>query len=128
MFGKKMMPADGPVDVNIFTIYAMIPGLDIYDASKLDKKKFATIYTIIFMVGLLALTVIVTYQMSIDPELDLEIDKIEKVDRVYGKYMPQMIAIVMGSLATHLPIYTYFIRKWAKEWNKKFENGSTGTL
>ena len=122
MFGKKMIPADGPVDVNRYVIYAMIPGLDTYVASKLDKKKFATIYTLIFMVGLLALTAIVTYQMSIDPELDLEIDKIEKADRVYGKFMPQMITIVLVSLAIHLPIYTYLIRKWAKEWNKKFEN------
>ena len=122
MFGKKMIPADGPVDVNRYTIYAMIPGLDTYVTSKLDKKKFATIYTLIFMVGLLALTAIVMYQMSIDPELDLEIDKIEKADRVYGKFMPQMIMAVLVSLAIHLLIYTYLIRKWAKEWNKKFEN------
>lgn len=122
MFGKKMIPAEGPVNTNRYTIYAMIPGLDAYVAAKLDKKKFANIYTIIFMVSILALTVIVTYQMSIDPELDLEIDKIEKADRVYGKFMPQMIAIVLGSLVIHLPIYTFFVRKWAKEWNKKFEN------
>ncbi len=122
MFGKKMTPAVGTVNVNRFTIYAMIPGLDAYVAAKLDKKKFVNIYTIIFMACMLALTVIVMYQMSIDPELDLEMDKIEKADRVYGKFMPQLIAIVLGSLVIHIPIYTYLIRKWAKEWNKKFEN------
>lgn len=117
-----MTPAVGTVNVNRFTIYAMIPGLDAYVAAKLDKKKFVNLYTIIFMVGLLALTVIVMYQMSIDPELNMEMDKIEKADRVYGKFMPQVIVMVLGSLVIHLSIYTYLIRKWSKEWNEKFEN------
>ena len=50
MFGKKITPANGTVNVNRFTIYAMIPGLDVYVAAKLDKKKFANIYTIIFII------------------------------------------------------------------------------
>jgi len=124
MFGKKMTPANGTVNVNRFTIYAMIPGLDAYVAAKLDKKKFANIYTIIFMVSISALTAIVMYQMSIDPELDMEMDKIEKADRVYGKFMPQLITVILGSLSIHIPIYTYLIRKWAKEWNMKFESES----
>ena len=122
MFGKKMIPAEGPVNTNRYTIYAMIPGLDTYVAAKLDKKKFATTYTAIFMVGILALTGLVMYQMSIDPELIPEMDKTKKAEIVYEKFMPQTVAIVLGSLVIHLPIYTYLIRKWAKEWNKKFEN------
>ena len=51
-----MNPADGPVDVNRYTLYAMIPGLDTYVASKLGKKKFVTIYSAIFIVGILTLT------------------------------------------------------------------------
>ncbi len=35
MFRKKMTPVDGSVNVNRYTIYAMIPGLDTYVASKL---------------------------------------------------------------------------------------------
>ncbi len=120
MFNKKMTPADGPVNVNRYIIYAMIPGLDTYVASKLCKKKFVTIYTIIFMVGLFASTVIVMYQMSIDPELVPEMDKMERADMVYEKFMPQLVAIVLGSLVIHLTIYTYLVRKWAKEWNKQF--------
>ena len=116
-----MIPADGPVNMNRYTIYAMIPGLDTYVAAKLDKKKFASIYTAIFMAGLLALIVIIMYDMSIDSELILEMEKIKKAEIVYGKFMPQMVAIVLGSLVIHLTIYTYFVRKWAKEWNKKFE-------
>ena len=122
MFGKKMMPTDGPVNMNRYTIYAMIPGLDTYVAARLDKKRFASIYTAIFMAGLLALTVIVMSGMSIDPELIPEMEKTEKAEIVYGKFMPQLIAIVLGSLVIHLSIYTYLVRKWAKEWNEKFES------
>ena len=119
MFGKKMTPADGPVNMNRYTIYAMIPGLDSYVAAKLDKKKFATLYTTIFMAAILVATVIIMYNMSIDPELTPEMDKTERADMVFEKYMPQMLALVLGSTAIHFPIYTYLVRKWAKEWNKK---------
>ena len=122
MFGRKMTPAEGPVDVNHYTLYAMIPGLDTYVASKLDKKKFATIYTVIFMAAILAATVIVMYNMSLDPELIPEMDKTERADRVSEKFMPQIVAMILGSTVIHFPIYTYLVRKWAKEWNRKFEN------
>ena len=118
----KTTPADGPVNVNRYTIYAMIPGLDTYVASKLDKKKFTTIYTIIFMAAILAATAIVMYDMSIDPELTLEMDKTERADMIYEKFVPQIVAIILGTTAIHFPIFTYLVRKWAKEWNKKFES------
>ena len=111
MFGKKMIPAEGPVNSNRYTTYAMIPGLDIYVAAKLDKKKFTTIYSTIFIVGILVFTVIVMYNMSIDPELISEMDKTERTDMVYEKFMPQMTAIILSSLAIHLPIFTYLVRK-----------------
>ena len=121
MFGKKMTQAEGLVNINRYTIYAMIPGLDAYVASKLDKKKFASIYTGIFIVSMLALTVIVMYNISIDPELILEVEKTKKAEIVYKKFMPQTVTIVLGSLVIHLPIYTYLVRKWTKKWNEKFE-------
>ena len=122
MFGKKMSPSEGRVNVNRFMIYAMVPGLDTYVASKLDKKKFTTIYTIIFMVAILTATVIVMYSMSIDPELTPDMEKTERADLVYEKFTPQIIAIILVSAAIHFPIYIYLVRKWAKKWNKKFEN------
>ena len=122
MFGKKMTPAEGPVNANRYTIYAMIPGLDTYVASKLDKKKFVSIYTTIFIVAILAATAIVMYNMSIDPELTPDMDKTERADMVYEKFMPQIVAIILGSAVFHFPTYTYLVRKWAKKWNKKFED------
>ena len=119
---RTMSPAEGPVDVNRYTLYAMIPGLDTYVASKLDKKKFVTIYSAIFIVGILTLTGLVMYQMSIDPELILEMDKVERADMVYEKFMPQVIAIIIGTIVIHFPIYTYLVRKWSNEWNLQFTN------
>ncbi|MDH3656596.1 MAG: hypothetical protein OEM77_00460 [Nitrosopumilus sp.] len=120
----KTTPTDGLVNVNRYTIYAMIPGLDTYVASKLDKKKFATIYTVIFMTAILAATVIVMYNMSFDPELTSEMNKTERADMVYEKFMPQIVAIILGSIVIHIPIYTYLVRKWAKEWNENISRGS----
>ena len=51
-----MIHTEDPVNSNRYTIYAMIPGLDSYVATKIDKKKLATIYTIIFMAAILATT------------------------------------------------------------------------
>ena len=30
--------------------------------------------------------------------------------------------IILVSAAIHFPVYIYLVRKWAKKWNKKFEN------
>jgi len=120
----KTTPADGLVNVNRYTIYAMIPGLDTYVASKLDKKKFASIYTGIFMVGILALTGVAMYQMSIDSMLNSEMDKTEKADMAYEKFIPQRTVIILGSIVIHIPIYTHLVRKWAKEWNENISRGS----
>ena len=117
-----MSPAEGPVDVNRYTLYALIPGLDTYVASKLDKKKFVTIYSTIFIVGILTLTGLVMYQLSIDPELIPDMDKVERADMVYEKFMPQVITIIIGTLVIHFPIYTYLVRKWSNEWNQQFTN------
>ena len=119
---KAFLPADGPVNVKRFTLYAMIPGLDTYAVSKLDKKKSASKITIISVMALLAFSVIFLYQMSNDSELDREIDKDMKAEMVYEKYMPRMIAIILGFLVIYFPIITYLVNKWAKEWNKQFES------
>ena len=123
-----MSPAEGPVNLNRYTIYAMIPGLDTYVAAKLDKKKFVTIYSTIFIVGILALTGLVMYQMSIDPMLNYEMDKTERADMVYEKFMPQMAVIILECVVIHFPIYTYLVRKWSKEWNENVSKDSKNNI
>ena len=127
MFGKKMSPAEGPVNVNRFTIYAMIPGLDTYVASKLDRKKFATIYTLIFMAAILAVTAILMYQLTTDPVLNGdELEPQQRVEMVNEKFMPKIIYVIVVSLVIHLQIFAYLVHKWAKEWNTKFSFSLNG--
>ena len=118
---KAIMPADGPVNVNRYTLYAMVPGLDTYAVSKIDKKKPASIITIISIVALMGFTGIIMYQMITDPALTPEMDKELRAEMVYEKYMPQMISVILGFLVIYLPIITYLVHKWAKEWNENFE-------
>ncbi len=119
---KTLLPADGPVNVRRYTLFAMIPGLDTYVASKLDKKKFATIYTIVFMAAILAITAVLAYQLTTDPILsENEIEPQKRVEMVNEKFMPKIIYVIVISLGIHLPIFAYLVRKWSIEWNKQFE-------
>ena len=119
---KTLLPADGPVNVRRYTLFAMIPGLDIYVASKLDKKKFATIYTIVFMAAILVITAVLAYQLTTDPILSgNEIEPKQRVEMVNEKFMPKIIYVIVISLGIHLPIFAYLVRKWSIEWNKQFE-------
>lgn len=119
---KAISPADGPVNVNRFTLFAMIPGLDTYAVSKIDKKKPALKITIISIVILFAFSGILMYQMANDPELDAVLDKEIRAELVFEKYMPRILSVIFGFLAIYLPIITYLVRKWSIEWNKQFES------
>ena len=118
---KSLTPADGPVDVTRFTLYSMIPGLDTYAVSKLDKKKPALKITIISIVALLVITGFLMYQMINDPELDSELNKEMRAEMTFEKYLPLTIFVIFGFLVIYLPIISYLVNRWAKEWNQKFE-------
>ena len=114
------MSAESPVDVNRCTLYAIIPGLDYKVASKLNKKKFALIYTLIFMACISVYVAFSMYDLANNPELNPEIDK-EKAEIVFQDYFTQSWYAVLIILAIHLPIYSSLVRKWAKEWNMKLD-------
>ena len=119
---KYPNPAEGPVNVKRYTLYAMIPGLDTYAFSKLDKKKQAFKITIITMIGILGATGFVMFQMTNAVEIQSEINKDLRGELLYEKYMPQMLLVVIGFLVIYLPIVAYLVQKWSKEWNKQFES------
>ena len=119
---KAISPADGPVNVNKFTVFAMIPGLDTYAVSKIDQKKPALKITVISIIILFAFSGILMYQMANDPELEAIMDKEMRAEMVYEKYMPRILLVIFGFLAVYLPIITYLVRKWSIEWNQKFES------
>ena len=62
------------------------------------------------------------YQMITDTELQFVLDKDVRVEITYQKYMPQIISVIVGFLVIYLPIIGYLIRKWAQDWNKKFDS------
>jgi len=117
---KTISPAEGPVNVKRFTLYALIPGLDTYALSKLDKKKQGVRITIVGMLCILAFTGMIMYQMVNDSEIESEIDNEVRANLVSEKYLPLMLAVIFGFLAFHLPIIAYLVNKWAKEWNQQF--------
>jgi len=101
------MPADGRVDVNRQTIYAIIPGLDYRAAKKIDKLRRLT------NIGLLIVSVVGFggYGLAY----------------LSGQFNLVTAAIaVIIALGVYLPIAAYLVRKWSIEWNKKFER-STGS-
>ena len=115
-------PSEGPVNVKRYTLYAMIPGLDTYALSKLDKKKQGFKITIIGMIAILGATGVVMFQMANDSEIQSELNKELKAELIYQKFMPQMLLVIFGFLAIYFPIITYLVRKWSKEWNTQFES------
>jgi hypothetical protein len=48
-------------------------------------------------------------------------DKDMRAEMIYEKYMPRMIALILGFLVIYFPIITYLVNKWSKEWKKNFE-------
>ena len=118
---KSFSPATGPVNVKRYTLYAMIPGLDTYALSRLDKKKPALKITIIGMIAILSATAFVMFQMSNDNQIQSIMDKDVKSKMVYEKFMPQMLLVIFGFMIIYLPIISFLVNKWAKEWNYRFE-------
>ncbi len=51
----------GPVNVRRFTLYAIIPGLDYYATTKLNKKKPTAVIFVIFVSGLMISNGIIMY-------------------------------------------------------------------
>ena len=118
------MTANGPVNVRLYILYAMIPGLDYYATKQLDKKKPTTIISLLFMTGLLIFVGMHMYEMFNDPDLGPEITKAERAEIVYEKYFPKTMYAILVFLAIYLPTITYFVHKWAKEWNAQFQKSN----
>ena len=119
------MTANGPVNVRRYTLYAMIPGLDYYATKQLDKKKPTTIISILFLTGLMIFVGMHTYEMFNDSDLGPGITKAERAEIVYEKYFPKMIYAILVFLVIYFPTITYFVNKWAREWNVQFQNSNS---
>ena len=91
------MVKDEPVSLIRQTIYALIPILDLYAAYKIEK--FRWYFVIVLAVAIpvsIATEALIPFPFNLAIEIPVE-----------------------------LAVSVYLIRRWSKEWNKKFESGST---
>ena len=95
------MPAKGPVNVNKQTINAIIPGLDYRAVKQIDKLRRFNIIGFAIVIGVGFSGYGIAYLL--------------------GQFNIVTAAIVVViTLGVYLPIAAYLVRKWSKEWNKKF--------
>ncbi len=102
------MPADGPVDVNRQTIHAIIPGLDMRAAKQIDKSRRMTIigFSIVIGVGFGGYGIAYLLDQFI---------------------LPNLIIVATITAIIYFLCAAYLMRKWSKEWNKKFESSAEST-
>jgi len=85
-----------PVDIKQQTIFAFIPGLDLYASYKV--KKLTTYFLVMIGVGIL--TIMLT------------------------SYLPVFSYSYLIMEAILLPIAIYLIRTWSKKWNQQFSDNA----
>ncbi len=99
------MSADCPVDVNKQTIHAIIPGLDLKAAKRINKSRQLTIIGVSIVIGVGFGGYGIAHLL----------DQFNIVTAVI------VVIIVAGVI---VPVQAYLVRKWSKEWNKKFDSSA----
>ena len=96
------MSGDGSVDVKKQTIHAIIPGLDWKAARRINKLRQLTIIGFSIVIGVGFGGYGIAYLLN---QFDLTTS----------------IIVVIITLGVYCLTVSYFMRKWSKEWNKKFQ-------
>ena len=100
-----------PVSVKLQTIFALIPSVDVWAFYRIQKlRKFILI--------VLALGFAFS-PLSLSVSASIDMDAITGPIDLYTN--PIFLAYVIGSIAALHGTLVFFIRRWSKEWNKKFE-------
>lgn len=106
------MVTQKPVDVKLQTIFALVPSIDVWAFYRIQKlRKFILIVLCLgFAFSPISLAVSAEIEASnISSPLDLYTN-------------PIFLLYVVGSIGTLHGTLIYFIRKWSKEWNEKFQS------
>ena len=61
--------------------------------------------------------------ISLSVSASIDMDNVESPLELYTN--PVFVSYIVGSIGTLHAVLVYFIRKWSKEWNAKFENKVT---
>ena len=100
-----------PVNVKLQTIFALIPSVDVWAFYRIQKlRKFILI---VLAIGFAFSPISLSVSASIDTStLTSPLD-------LYTN--PIFLLYVIGSIGTLHGTLVYFIRKWSKEWNERFQ-------
>lgn len=100
-----------PVNVKLQTIFALIPSVDAWAFYRIQKlRKFILI---VLSLGFAFSPVSLAVSASID------MNEVSSPLDLYTN--PVFLLYVIGSIGTLHATLVYFIRKWSKEWNAKFQ-------
>jgi len=115
------MVKDEPVSLMRQTIYAIIPILDIYASYRVKRlRKYLLIMILVGIPVIIADSVLFP-----TPDMDETFEDMEISDMFfYGYDTNHFVAFIVEEIGLVL-LAIYLVRRWSKEWNKKFEPSST---
>ena len=118
------MTATGKVSLVRQTIYALIPILDLYSAYHIKKLRWYLLVMIVTGIIISTITSLVGPQEE-DYDQDKMMNGKGDLDWGYmfwGENPERVIGTMIASNAVSLGVSVYVIRRWSKEWNRKFES------
>lgn len=103
-----------PVSVNWQTLFVFIPFVDLWASYRIQKLRM---FLLIFLVGFgIGSTLILIAVFGV------EVFFMEDVDEFSSNFT--LIGVHIGLTIAQFALAVYLIRKWSKEWNKKFESAN----
>ncbi len=99
-----------PVNVNLQTVFVFIPIVDIWSFYRVQKLRLALL---IFLVGFTAAALAMVF-VTLGPEGFMVGDP----DEIFSD--SAYIGSTIGLTIVQYGLAVYLIRRWSKEWNKKF--------
>ena len=106
------MPKQQPVNIRVQTIFALIPSIDAWAFYRIQKLRKFILIVLSLGFGFAPISLLVSSTIdtaTLDSPLDLYTN-------------PLFVAYIVGSIGTLHGTLVYFIRKWSREWNEKFES------
>ncbi len=99
-----------PVNVNLQTVFVFIPILDLWAFYSVQKLRLALL---IFLVGFSAAAIVMVFA-TLGPDGLM----VEDPDEIFSN--SAYIGSSIGLTIVQYGLAVYLIRRWSKEWNKKF--------
>ena len=117
------MPASGKVSITRQTIYVFIPILDLYAAYHIKKLRWYLGIMILVGLGLSGLS-----SAIVPTSEEYDEDKIMTIDGqlnwgylILGENPEIAIGLIVLHQGVSFAVAVYLIRRWSRDWNKKFE-------